>query len=119
MKHIHLLPLLAALSGCATMISGTSQNIAFSVSPSNAQCDLMNKKGEKLAAINAQNNIIHVAKSSDDLTLQCQANGYSTKIAKIESKVNAGAAMVMGLADIGSGAIYKYPETFSLQLDKQ
>lgn len=118
MKRLMLIPAFIMLSGCATMVSGTTQNIAFSVTPSNAQCELTNTKGDKLAIVTAQNNIVHVAKSSSDMILSCMAKGFTSKSTTIVSKVNPGAAMIMGLGDIGSGAIYKYPEHVSVRLEQ-
>lgn len=118
MRPIILMPVVCFVAGCASMMMGTTQKVTVHVVPESAECQFFNKSGDKVASMDAQNKTVTIPKSSEDMTVTCHAKGYSAKTIKIASKFNPGALLIAGAGDIGTGAIYKFPDQISIELEK-
>lgn len=111
----------AAVSGCATIIKGTSQDIAVTTAPSEgADCVLTNSEGTWYLTTPGN---AHVHKTKNDITISCKKTGYQDVTQTIPSHFNgatAGNILAGGLIGIGvdaaSGANYSYPETTEVSL---
>lgn len=110
------------LNACASIVSGTSQNIAVDTSPSNAECRLSNDKGEWFVDNTPGTTVVH--RSSQALTVECH-KGKLQAIRSFDSHTkgaaygNILAGGIIGAAvDMGNGAAYDYPPSVSLKLKK-
>ena len=114
----------ALLSGCATIMEGTTQTIKVSTNPPGARCVI--KNGEKtLATIERTPELVDVEKVRSNATIVCEKQGYApmqkTLVSDV-SKMTAG-NLVFGLislpgfgVDAATGAINKYDERVNLDL---
>jgi hypothetical protein len=120
MKY-HALAALAALgialSGCATIIKGTTQSVSIDTDPvEGARCTLTSSEGEWF--ITTPGSVV-VHKTKNDLKVVCSKEGYQDAEVTIESKFNgatAGNLLLGGVIGVGidaaSGANYQYaPKT--------
>jgi hypothetical protein len=116
-----VLPLLVMLSGCATIIKGTTQSVSLKTPPADgAQCELKNSEGTWFITTPGS---VTVHKTKNDLTVTCMKSGYQDAMAIIPSKFNgvtAGNILVGGLigitVDAASGANYGYDELTEIPL---
>lgn len=112
------------LSGCATIIEGTSQDIAVSSSPSGARCEIKDKD-MRVATIDSTPQSVTVRKSKDDLLLNCTLAGYQPASQFLHSGISSGvygniiAGGVIGWGvDSATGADNEYPPSVSVQFVK-
>lgn len=117
-----MLALLAtALSGCATIIEGSSQSIAVATPPTTgATCVLSNDLGSWTVT---SPGIADVDKSSDPIKAVCRKPGWQNSVASVPSKFEAWTVAdvvtppVLGIGlDVASGAINKYPNTIDVPM---
>ncbi len=113
-----------ALSGCATMFSGTTQTIHIQAIDANTQqivpdaaCTVSDNKGHVYYTASNPGNVI-VEKSQGPLSLRCTAKGYKqSKVASGESFNAWTVADVLfwpgAIVDAASGAYSKYPSYFT------
>ncbi|MBU3599222.1 hypothetical protein ICN28_01665 [Polynucleobacter sp. 30F-ANTBAC] len=120
-----LLPLLALaslLGGCASITQGTNQVISFSIDPQEAKCAVVNKENGTLGTVSGKANLLQVSKGSGDLIANCTAEGYEQKTTRIVSSTQTagvlGVAIDLGITDMLTGAMWKYPDHVSIVLDK-
>lgn len=128
----HLLKLLAPLivlsglccgiSGCATLVEGSSQVVRIETDPSEASCAIL-RNGQVVSTIPSTPATVSVFKEKGALRLRCNKPGYlqaelqqtaefsGTVIGNIFFGGLVGAAI-----DMGSGATHKYPEMVVLTL---
>src|SRR5437868_8578442 len=72
-----------ALSGCATVIKGTSQSVAVTTPPTTgATCTLSSKEGNWQIT---SPGVATVQKSKEDIQVSCQKAGWQTATATIPS----------------------------------
>jgi len=64
-----------ALSGCASIIEGTSQTIAVSTNPVGADCELQ-REGQVIGRVTSTPSAIVVEKTKHDITIVCRKEGY-------------------------------------------
>jgi hypothetical protein len=110
-----------ALSGCASIIKGQSQEIAISTPPaSGASCRLTNARGQWTVTTPAP---VTVKRSKKDAQIHCTKDGYQEASATIPSNFeewtlgNLLLGGVIGLGvDASTGAINKYPSTFEVPM---
>jgi len=115
------LPLLVLLSGCATIIKGTTQSVSLKTAPvDGAQCELRNSEGTWFITTPGS---VTVHKTKNDLIVTCMKSGYQDATATIASKFNgvtAGNILVGGLigitVDAASGANFGYDELTEIPL---
>src|SRR3569832_891349 len=116
-----LIALGSMLSGCATIVDGTSQTIAITSSPdSGAACTLTSSQGTYFVTTPGN---VTVHKTKNDLAAVCKKPGYQDTTATIPAKFQAttvGNVLAGGLigvaVDAASGADYEYPGTFNIPL---
>lgn len=109
------------MSGCASIVNGTTQTLAISTPPvSGAQCELSSTQG-KWTVITP--GVATVARSKSDITIECHKAGYQTAVGVIPSSFEAWTAGnlvlggVVGLGvDAATGAINEYPDNYQLPL---
>jgi len=111
------------LNGCASLTQGTSQTIIFNLNPSEARCTVSRTGDGELGSITGSQNTISVQKDKDDIIIVCNAPGYKTKSQHLVSSVSgAGIASVafidLGITDMITGAMYKYPDTVTISMEK-
>ena len=117
------LPLAALLlvSGCASIISGTTQEVAVNSSPDGATCDIT-RQGVRVQQVVTPASTI-VERTKHDLLISCRKPGYQEATATDPSGVepwlfgNLLAGGVVGLVvDLSTGADNKYASPASVVL---
>lgn len=110
-----------ALGGCATIIEGTTQEIAMDIVPAHAECSAV-QNGKEVARYNPSSRTMFVPKSRRDLIVTCNAPGYQTKTVREVSEASGwGIASVflwdLGLTDYATGALNKYDTSLTIVLE--
>lgn len=115
-----LLPL--ALANCASVLEGTSQNIAVDTNPPGAACNLK-RAGQIIGAVNPTPGAVLVKKTKDDINVECSKAGYQEATFYIKSEVqgatwgNILAGGGIGWAiDSASGADNKYADHITVSM---
>lgn len=123
-----LLPVIGAMtlfiSGCASITQGTSQTLMFNIEPKEARCTVTRDGDGQLGVISQSQNTLQVSKDKDDIIINCKADGYKPFALKIASSATgagvAGAVFIdLGLVDLITGAMWKYPEQHNISMEKQ
>lgn len=114
--------LVASLTGCATITTGSGQAITVNTDPEGADCTLT-RNGVVLARVNPTPGAIHVEKSSTDLAVQCVREGYLDAGGNIGSEFQPATFgnIILGgivgvVVDAASGAMTKYPSAVTFKL---
>jgi hypothetical protein len=110
-----------ALSGCATIIKGTTQSIAVTTPPvEGATCTLTSKEGTWTVVTPG---VAKVHKTKDDIQARCVKPGYQDGIATIPSNFQGwtlGNLLLGGIigvgVDAGTGAMNEYPNAFAIPM---
>ena len=63
------------LSGCASIVSGTSQEIKVVTNPPGANCQFV-REGSVIASVNNTPGGVTIKKTKHDITLKCNKEGY-------------------------------------------
>lgn len=63
------------LSGCASIVSGTSQEIKVVTNPPGANCQFI-REGAVIASVNNTPGGVTIKKTKHDITLKCTKDGY-------------------------------------------
>jgi len=110
------------LSGCSTIIEGTSQQIAVTTSPSGGYCSLK-RNGQDIATVPQTPAEVTVNKTKDDILITCAVAGYAPASQYLHSGIATGTygnIIAGGLVGWGvdsmTGADNKYPATVSLNM---
>lgn len=120
MKKITMLMVsVGVLSGCATMLEGQSQKLTLlTPGATNAECTLYNKDMRYIIRTGETRNIM---KSSENLTVDCYAEGNRKRTLIVDSQfepvalANVANGVVPGVAyDHFSKALYAYPATLTV-----
>lgn len=121
MKKI-IIPICAllSLSGCASMFTGTTSTINITSTPLGADCDIAGH------GVHTPGNVV-LSKSVNDLTANCQKEGYLPGSTRIESSFNPVTLldtflMLPGvlayIIDFSTGAAFEYPDMVNVNLTK-
>jgi hypothetical protein len=109
-----------ALSGCATMVTGSSEDIAVLTPPvSGATCVLSNAVGSWAVVTPT---VAHVRRSTTDMRVKCTKPGYQDADATLPSHLEGlaiGNAATLGLGmgvDAYTGAINQYPHSVQIPM---
>ncbi len=115
---------LASTFGCASITQGTSQTIVFNLDPSETKCDLSRDGEGQIGSISSKNNTLSTGKDKDDIIVKCNAPGHKQKIVRVKSSTQAagvvgGIFLDLGITDMITGAMWKYPDDVTVALDKE
>jgi hypothetical protein len=115
--------LLPFLVGCASITKGTSQTLVFNLEPNEARCTLTRDGDGEIGSVSSRNNSVTVGKDKDDIVVKCNAPGYSQKTLRLVSSaetagVVGGVFLDFGITDLITGAMWAYPNTTTVTLDK-
>ena len=111
------------LSGCATIVKGTTQSVSVTTTPTGAEgakCELKNSQGSWFVTTPGSA-VVH--KTKNDLTVMCKKDGYQDADVVVPAKFGAATAGnilaggVIGLGvDAASGANYTYATTTTVPM---
>jgi hypothetical protein len=116
----------AALSGCATVFEGTSQEITVNTNPPGATC-VFQRQGLEVGRVGNTPGAANIKKSKYDIVIKCNKPGYaeasylnhSGTTATIAANVAADLILTAGLSSIvdsADGADNKYDSAVNLSL---
>jgi hypothetical protein len=113
-----------AVSGCATIIKGTTQSVAVTTPPTTgATCTLSSKEGNWQIT---SPGVAHVEKSKEDIQVTCEKPGWQTATATIPSNFQGwtlGNIILGGVIGVGvdaaTGAMNEYPGAFQVPMQPQ
>ena len=112
---------LLLLTGCASIVKGSSQSILITTPPADgANCVLSSKEGNwTLVSPGA----VTVSKSKENITVTCKKDGFQDAVASIPSNFEGwtvGNLVFGGLIGLGvdaaTGAINDYPDAFQVPM---
>ena len=113
---------LSLLSGCATIVNGSSQMVTITTTPPSAACTL-DRIGTRLGVIPQTPGSLRIDKSKNDLSVTCSKEGFATASVTKSPRFSGatfGNLLVGGavgvVIDAASGANYAYPDTIELAL---
>lgn len=112
-----------ALSGCASIIKGSSQQIAITTPPTDgADCVLSSKEGNWTVVTPG---VAKVKKSKEDIQIHCTKAGWKDATATIPSDFEGwtlGNLLIGGIIGLGvdasTGAINEYPHAFQVPMQQ-
>ena len=111
------------LTGCASITQGTSQVLTFNLEPKEIICQATRDGDGTLGSITYQNPTLNVSKDKDDIIVSCKADGYKPKTIKVASSATTagvtGVLIDFGITDMVTGAMYKYPDSHNIALEKE
>lgn len=113
---------LTALSGCATIFSGTSHPLTVETDPQGAACDI-ERRGTKLTSIGATPQQVSVPKAFGALVVKCSKAEHADATGVVSAgmqpwffaNIILGGAIGMGI-DLLSGAATRYESLINLAL---
>lgn len=110
------------LAGCASITDGTSQTIIFKLDPEAARC-VASRDGSELGSVGGKINTLTVGKGAKDILITCTADGYMQKTQRLISSTQAagvigGAFLDLGIVDMMTGAMWKYPSEVNVIMEK-
>jgi hypothetical protein len=118
---------LVALGGCATVIKGTTQDIAVETNPPGATCTV-SRNGAQIATLSATPGKVQVSRDKSPIMVSCaKAPELAAPVSQtVESKFNGAtfgnilAGGVIGVVvDASTGANYTYPEQVMVSLTSE
>jgi hypothetical protein len=109
------------LSGCASIVRGSSQSILVTTPPTTgASCILASKEGNWTVT---SPGAVTVSKSKENITITCKKDGFQDSVASIPSNFEGwtvGNILFGGIIGIGvdaaTGAINDYPDAFQVPM---
>jgi hypothetical protein len=117
-----LVALGAMLSGCATVVSSTTQTIGVNTDPEGADCQFT-RKGVLVGRVNPTPGTMQISKDYESVSVSCHKEGFDDTAGAIGSEFQAmtlGNILLGGLigvaVDAASGAMTKYPEVVTFTL---
>lgn len=118
-----LITLVFGLQGCASITQGTSQTILFNLEPREATCVATRDGDGQLGSITVSNNSLSVSKDKDDIVVTCRAPGHKQASVRLTSSTQAagvvgGIFLDLGVVDMMTGAMWKYPESTNISLER-
>lgn len=115
------------LSGCATLLEGTSQEILISTNPAGASCTL-EREGQVIATVNTTPGAALVKRRKQDITVRCKKEGFEDAVYVNDSGLASGAvagnvaadliltAGLSSIVDSASGADNQYESTVNITM---
>ena len=109
---------LLLLTNCASITTGTKQEMEIASEPSNAAC-VVEQDGKVLASIMRTPKTVAIGKSWSDLFITCAKEGYLTDITRVTTEFQGatlGNALIGGgiglMIDASNGTMRKYPDAY-------
>jgi hypothetical protein len=109
------------LSGCASVIDGTSQSMSVATNPEGAECRLM-RNGELLARITTPQTV-NIKKTKHDINIECEMEGFHKSTEHVNSEIQDATwgNIILGggigwAVDSASGADNKYKEHVTITM---
>lgn len=122
LKVISASVLLISLVGCASITKGTQQTLIFNLEPEQTRCVLTRDGDGEIGSITSKNSTITVGKDKDDIIVKCNADGYHQKVIRLTSSAETagvvGVALDLGITDMITGAMWSYPNSTNISLEK-
>ncbi len=125
MKNLLKLGVLCAVTGCASIIDGSSQEMVINTSPAGADC-VLNRDGMSIGRVNPTPGGVVVKKTKNNITIVCDKKGYeqTTFINKSGTQDATWGNIVAGggigwAIDSASGADNKYESPVNITLPKK
>jgi hypothetical protein len=129
MNKFYIAGLLAAsvsLSGCVSILEGTSQEIKVVTNPDNANC-VFEREGKPIGTVDNTPGLLKVRKDKDDIIIKCDKAGYeqasylnhSGVTATIAANVAMDVVLTAGLSSIvdsADGADNKYDSVVNITM---
>ena len=113
---------LAAVSGCATIVKGTTQQVSVTTDPAGAMCRF-DRKGSMVGVVNPTPGTVSVSKGWGDLDVTCSKDGHEDATALMTASFQAmtlGNVLLGGIIgiiiDASSGAMVEYPTSIDFVL---
>lgn len=111
------------LSGCASVIKGSSESIAITTPPTDgAACTLSSAQGNWAVT---SPGAVTVERSKEDIQIRCKKDGWSDGYATIPSNFEGwtvGNILLGGVVGLGvdaaTGAVNEYPHAFQVPMTK-
>ncbi|MCF6196376.1 MAG: hypothetical protein L3J50_06695 [Emcibacter sp.] len=83
-KHIFIVPVVSFLiTGCASIMSGTDQDIAIHTNPEGAEC-ILTRENRQLRKVTTPDNV-RVSKLKHDIYVKCSMEGFHDSTAHVNS----------------------------------
>lgn len=122
LKVITFTALTISLASCASITKGTQQTLIFNLEPEQTRCVLTRDGDGEIGSITAKNNTIGIGKDKDDIIVKCNADGYQQKVIRLTSSAETagvvGVALDLGITDMITGAMWSYPNSTNISLEK-
>lgn len=122
MKKFLVVGICLLAPGCASVVDGTSQQIALNSNPPGAQC-MMTRKGEIIGNTTTPGAVL-IKKTKHDIEVSCSKPGYETSTAYLKSEIqdSTWGNIILGggigwAIDSASGADNKYQEHVTVTLN--
>jgi len=122
LKMMSLGASIALLSGCASIVDGTTQSVLLDTTPvKGAHCTLENNKGAWSVPYTPGSISIH--RSYEALHITCNKRGYDTAAKQVDSSTKGMAfgnvvlgGVIGGGVDAADGAAYDYPSQINVPM---
>lgn len=116
---------LSLLPACASIVSGSTQEVLINTTPTGADCAL-NRQGETIARVNPTPGGANIKKTKYDLNIVCNKKGYqeTTYINKSGSEGSTFGNIILGggigwAVDSANGADNHYDSPINITLPKK
>lgn len=110
------------VSGCATIVKGSTQDLTINTDPSGAACDL-SRGGSVIGTVNPTPGSVHVKKDRNEIEVKCTKSGYVESSGRIPANFEGwtvGNVLIGGIVgfavDYGSGALNSYEPELLVKL---
>lgn len=117
LRPILALGALLTLANCATVTTGTSQDINVVTDPPGARCEL-SRDGGMIGLVDPAPGVAKVDKSTRAIVVTCRRSGFDDEVVVLTSDFQAmtiGNVLLGGIIgvaiDAGSGAMNRYPDS--------
>lgn len=111
-----------SLSACASIVSGSHQDISINTSPEGAKCALY-REGVQVGFVNSTPGVVTVSRKGSDLWLGCVKENYDFSNAKNSSDFNGWVIGNLGfggpigvIVDMSTGASHAYDRDMNMTL---
>jgi uncharacterized protein YceK len=121
LQKVLIIGLLANLGGCASIITGDSENVSVTTTPvADAKCELSNNRGTWSVDTPGT---VNIKRSMSDLKIACKSKQGHTGSRIIGTSIKSTAAgnllfggVIGGAVDSVTGAAFDYPDTIEVAM---